>query len=433
MEENLIFERLVYGGEALARSASGAVVFVPGAIPGEEAKVKITETKSSFWRGEIIEILKPSPHRVTPPCPYVPGCGGCQWQHIDYPHQVEWKEKILEEQLWRADLSKNAHLGMPLPSPSPFNYRNRIQLKAQKTGQGYALGYYGAKSHQLADIEDCLIAHPIINKTLRAIRQALEGMVLPHNLFSLELTYGSADDSVLLALSWKGPLRPLVLLGEGLAGRIKDLAGLVVFREGGGIIKQWKKIIGATWIHQRAGDISYRQSFGSFFQVNMSAWNNLLNLVEAEVERPSWLAVDLYCGVGFFTLPLSKAFQRVLALEVNPLSGEDAVENCRRQGDKNIDIYRDNAENVGKYLNPGEKVDLIFLDPPRTGMSQRLVEALTKIGSQRLLYLSCNPSTLTRDLRKLTTQNYIIEKVYTLDPFPQTYHLEALASLKYKG
>ena len=433
LEETLTFERLIYGGEALARSSTGAVVFVPGAIPEEQAQVNITQTKGSFWRGEIAELLKPSPHRVIPPCPYVPACGGCQWQHIDYSHQVEWKGKILEEQLWRADLLKGAGLELPLASPAPFNYRVRVQLKVKKTAKGYTLGYYGVKSHQVVDLEACLVAHPAINKAIKEIRQALEGMVLPRELFSLELTYGSADDAVLMALSWEGPLRPLKGVGEGLAARVSSLAGIVVFREAGGIIRQWERVSGQTWVRQRVGDYTFRQSFGSFFQVNVSAWAQLLDLVVSETENPSWLAADLCCGVGFFTIPLAKVFQRVLALEINPLAQEDAEENCKKMKQKNIAVYRDTAENLRKYLNAGEEVDLIFLDPPRAGLSGRAVEELTKIGSKRLLYLSCNPSTLARDLQRLKAHGYTLDKVYPLDLFPQTYHLEALASMKYKG
>lgn len=432
-EEKLTFERLVYGGEALSRSASGAVVFVPGALPGEEARVKITQTKGSYWRGEIIELLQTSPHRIPPPCPYVPRCGGCQWQHIDYPHQVEWKGKILEEQLWRADLLKGARMVTPLASPSPFNYRARIQLKVQKTSNGFALGYYGAKSHRIVDIETCLIAHPAINRAIKEIRQTLQAMALPQELFSLEIIYGNAENSVLLALSGEGPLKPLIHVGKGLAGRVCNLAGVVVFREYGGIIKQWEKIVGQTWVKQKAGNYIFRQSFGSFFQVNLAAWGNLLKLVEEELKKPSWLAADLYCGVGFFTLPLAKNFQKVLALEINPFSWEDAVDNILQMKGENIIIQRDTAENLGKYLDPGAKVDLIFLDPPRTGLSGKVLEEIIKIGPKRLLYLSCNPSTLTRDLKKIITQSYTVDKVYTLDLFPQTYHIEALISMKYKG
>jgi 23S rRNA (uracil1939-C5)-methyltransferase len=369
----LLIEKLTMGGDGLGH-LEGMAIFVPFAAPGDLLKVRITQSKKKFCRAEIVAILQPGPSRVNPPCPQFGICGGCHLQHLSYSAQIAQKELILKESL-RGCLSKSTEWLPFQASPNPLHYRNRIQIKVDSSGR---LGFFAQNTHDLVPAENCLIAKKQINLALLQNRRSLSGP----SEYELSLTQSTSGDET-VSLTKRG------------------------------------------------------ESTNFFTQVN-SEVNSLI-----EKTLLAWLAdeefsfvIELFAGNGNFSIPILKRFKQI-SLVSGELSAPSVAAALKLAQSQNMSALRYrplaiDCTSLVRSLSPPEG-NVIFLDPPRSGLDLALIQYLPKLKPSRLFYLSCNPATLARDLqillKELPAKAYI-HRVQGFDMFPQTYHMECLVEVR---
>jgi 23S rRNA (uracil1939-C5)-methyltransferase len=422
----LTIDKLVYGGDGLARLPAdehgrGKAVFAPFVLSGERIEATITEEKSGFARARVGSILSASGYRVEPKCPYFRRCGGCHYQHATYEHQPQIKVDILRENLRRI---AKIELGSEIQvhASPPWNYRNRARLKVQ-TAPESAIGYHKFGSHELLPVRECPISSPLINKVLEALWQ---GGAFPSGLQEIEIFADAQDEHCVIELycspngdaddisGWLSSLRrncPLVL-------------GATVFRtEAANVTIHPEALLGQHELTYKTSSASYRISAGAFFQVNRFLVDELVQIVCGE--RAGQFALDLYSGVGLFSIVLARTFAQVIAVESSPISHAD----LRYNSPLNVKAVRATTEQFlskqGSKLNP----EFVVVDPPRAGLGKQAVQDLVRLAVPRLTYVSCDPATLARDLGPLLASGYRIEQTHLVDLFPQTYHVESVIQL----
>jgi len=437
----LTIEKMIYGGEGLARLSAddrgpGKAVFVPFVLPGEKVEATFCEQKPSFARAQADEILEASPRRIQPRCPYFQRCGGCHYQHTGYEHQLEIKAGILKENLRRiAKLELGTELVIH-PSP-PWNYRNRARLKVQITPE-FALGYFKFNSHELMPVQECPISSPSINRAIAAMWQLGRAGRVPSVIQEIEF-FANADDTELLAEVYCAAEigNAKEAFAAGLKDIVAEVVGVVFFegRHSRAEAHADPRRLGAsgaenlTYATKLA---SYRVSAGAFFQGNRHLTDELVNIVGGACPEQSrrdagvtGTALDLYAGVGLFSSVLNREFERVIAVESSPTSHADLLYNSPanvKAVRATTEQYLENA--VGK-LRP----ELVVVDPPRSGLGERVIRGLVKLNPPRVTYVSCDPATLSRDLGRLLSSGYRVEEAHLVDLFPQTYHLESVFHL----
>jgi 23S rRNA (uracil1939-C5)-methyltransferase len=426
----LSIEKLIYGGEGLARLAAdergpGKSVFVPFVLEGELVEALLTEQKPGFSRARLGSVIEASPLRTQPPCPYFQQCGGCHYQHTAYEHQREIKSAILRE-----TLKRTAKIDLPceleVHASPPWNYRNRTRLRIRATPE-FALGYYKFRSHDLLPIEQCPISSPLINQAIGALWLKGRAGEIPDSVREVELFANRADDELLLE----------VYCAHGTSGaeaetlceclrqclpEIKGVVGFEVSRPGQ--IDDPKKLAEAdeNFLLYQVGSHNYKVSAGAFFQVNRFLLDELVKIVTAGLS--GGLALDLYAGAGLFSTLLASGFAQVIAVEASQTSHGD----LRHNAPPEVKAVRATTE---QFLakGSGPRPDFIVADPPRGGLGENVVRSLVKVGTPRMTYVSCDPSTLARDLRALVSSGYRIERAHLLDLFPQTFHIESVFHL----
>jgi len=417
-------EKLIYGGEGLAHH-DGAAVFVPFVLPEERVLAAQVEQKKKFIRARVSEILEPSPQRVPPRCPHFTICGGCDYQHVPYEAQLTYKTEILRETLrrlgrieWTGEIT--AH-----PSP-PWNYRNRAQWKvrpldgaADKSKLG--IGYFRSNSTALCAVENCSILSPLLLKTLLALRDALAAGALPRELREIEAFADAEDAKLLLTATFAGFPSRIAEVAATIRRIAPELESLILHDPS----HDRMELDGPGYITYHAGGVAYRVGHFSFFQVNRFLVDELVREV-VDREEGGKLALDLFAGVGLFSLPLARRFERVIAVESNPAAARDLETNTG--GQSAIEARASDAERFLEKCK--DKLDLVVLDPPRAGMEKTALARLARIAPARISYVSCEPPTLARDLAALRDAGYEISGVHLFDLFPQTFHMEALVRLR---
>jgi 23S rRNA (uracil1939-C5)-methyltransferase len=390
-------EKLVYGGEALAR-VDGRVMLVPFALPGEEIDARLERGKGAVLRGREPRVLKGSAHRVTPACEYFGSCGGCHYQHAEYGYQLEQKSAILRETLRR--LGQISFSGeIKTVSGGPWGYRNRIQVHFDRG----KLGYRRAESHELCPIDHCPISSPKLNEVIGHLTIGIRHPQWPEFLRSLEIFTNETD----VQLS-------VIETGRPIAARFFEWCGEIIHG-----------VVPGSLDYRAAGE-SFRISRGAFFQVNRFLIDDLVKEVIGGYEGTR--AFDLYAGVGLFALPLSERFERVDAIERGRRAYEDLAWNAVGKSGTLFPLRALTEE----WLADAESApDLIVADPPRAGLGPATTRELFRIKAGRLVIVSCDPATLARDLKELTMA-YEIKRLTMLDLFPQTFHLETVAHLELK-
>ncbi len=386
-------EKLVYGGDGLAHVGSQAV-FVPQAAAGDFARIRIVECERNYARGVIEELLDPSPLRRTPPCPYFGACGGCQLQHLDYPAQLEAKASFVRESLRRIGaIEWDEEIGVR--SGPEFGYRSRAEIKVARDEDGSArIGYFRAGSREVCEVENCLILLPAANRELQRLHA--EGSLVPNDATRVYLTVG--DDEA------------IVTPANGEDGRATEFDSMGT-------------------AHQRIAGINYGFGVRSFFQGNRLLVEELIK--EAVGDASGKFAVDLYAGVGLFSLQLAKTFDQVCAVEGNKTAANHGVENARLNGLNNVRYEPISVEAWLKYKSAeAPRPDFALLDPPRAGAGVQVIERLAAMAAPALTYVSCDPATLARDLRLLIDYGYKIDSITALDTFPQTFHVETVVRLR---
>jgi 23S rRNA (uracil1939-C5)-methyltransferase len=387
-------EKLVYGGEGLAR-LNGRVVFTPFVLPGERILARARQEKPGLVRADTLEIRDAAPERVAAPCPYFGRCGGCHYQHAPYEYQLALKQRILVEELRR--LGKMEPPGeIPTVAAEPWGYRNRAQLHVEDG----RMGYRESRSHRLCPIDHCPISSPKLNEAIRALVLMMRDPRWPRFVRSIEVF----TDEQQVQINVLDTDRPV-------ARRFFDWCA----EEIPGVVP------GALDYEGR-----FRVSSNSFFQINRFLADRLVETALGDATGET--ALDLYAGVGLFSLPLAARFRRVTAVESGGGAVRDLQFNATRAGLENVHAEQRTAEEFLAGLN--QAPDFILLDPPRAGIGKPVVERLAALRPGRLTIVACDPATLARDLAALVAHGFRLEKVTLVDLFPQTFHLETVAELR---
>ena len=429
-ELQLPIEKLVYGGDGLGH-ADGNTVFVPYVLPGEEVRTEVKSRKKKLVWTKSPHILKADAARVEPVCPHFGTCGGCHYQHADYQTQVKLKTGILLETLsrmggvsWSGDVTP--HIAEPL------HYRNRAQW-AVRNANPRALGYFLPESNAIVPIDRCDVLSPGLARAFAQLQEIARNGSLPSEALEIEAFVDSADSKIALNVAFKEFTRPVAELQKLFQETVPSLHSLLLLDQK----KERFELSGPGYLLQQAGGYEFRVSHLSFFQVNRFLVEDLLNTVVAGAK--GHIALDLYAGVGFFTLPMSKTFSRVVSVDAN-LS---ATRNLRENADTADRSIVSQHVQVEEFLKTAtETPDFVVLDPPRAGLGQESAAKLADLGPKEIAYLSCDPSTLSRDLAVLlqtarkpaelaaAKHKYEIQSVDFFDLFPQTYHIETLVRLR---
>ncbi len=427
---HLKIEKLIYGGDGLARLPAdehgpGKTVFVPFVLEGEEVEATLAEQKPGFARASLDRVASSSTDRVQPGCSYFQRCGGCHYQHTSYEHQLKIKAEILRETLRRT-----AKVELPCelqvhPSPE-WGYRNRTRLKVQAAPK-FALGYYQPRSHKLLPIEKCPISSPLINRAIAAVWESGRAGAIPAAVRELELFADHADEALLIEAYGEPRTSPqdAEAAAEKLTGLMREVKGAAVFElppANQFVDPKRLAAFGKTTVVYATKLASYRVSAGAFFQANRFLLDELVNTVIGEASGQ--LALDLYAGVGLFSVPLRQSFAQVIAVEASQTSFADLRQNAGQE----VKAVR---ATTAQYLDQASGInpDLVVADPPRGGLGENVVRSLAKLGAARITYVSCDPSTLARDLRTLLGLGYRIAGAHLIDLFPQTYHIESVFHL----
>ena len=422
MPVQLKIEKLVYGGEGMGH-ADGVAVFVPFVAPGETVAVRLDAQKKKFARGRVEKFVETSPGRVAAPCPYFTRCGGCHYQHLPYDAQLAYKKEILLETLSRLG-GVRWNGPVEVHGSPPFGYRNRAQWKVRAARGETAIGYLEAGSQALCPVEQCPILSPRLEDTLARLRGVISRREILDGPAELEAFADGEDERILLGVS-------LADFGgktaDVLGGRLREAVPAIeslLLHDGS---RDRFELMGPGYLRYRVGERRYRVGHLSFFQVNRFLVETLAERATADARGR--LALDLYAGVGLFSLPLAGEFERVVAVEGNPAATRDLEDNARGApaGSSSIEVRTADAEDFLPRWN--ERPDLILLDPPRAGLSDAVREQLAALAAQEIRYVSCDPATLARDLKGLCAA-YDIAAVELFDLFPQSFHLETLVRLR---
>ena len=443
----LSIEKLIYGGDGLGRTPAGAdgrnmAVFVPFVLPGERVDVEIRQEKPGFARGSVTQLIEASPDRVEARCPYFRQCGGCQYQHIPYVRQLEFKAEILGETLQRiAKIELKSELR--LHASPPWNYRNRTRLQVQ-TAPEFALGYFRFGSHDFLPVRECPISSPLLNRAMARLLE-LRGLNCPTAVQEIEL-FADAADERLLAWAFCGreaDKRDLLRWAEGLERELPEIAGVTFLSSRHQPSKQTSKRqpeddapidskalaqSGAKSICYRTKSHEYQVSAGAFFQVNRYLIDELVSVVTGDARGD--VALDLYAGMGLFSAALARSFHHILGVEASQTAYGDLVQNVpanvKAVGARTEDYLKSDCLRSRPVR---KRPDLVVLDPPRTGAGKVVIRYLVELGAPRIRYVSCDPATLARDIAPLLAAGYHIEEAHLFDLFPQTFHIESVLML----
>lgn len=441
----LTIKRLGINGEGVGFFKKQAV-FVPGALPGEVIVAEATKVNNNFTEAKIKKIREKSPHRVAPPCPVYEECGGCQLQHLDYREQLREKRDIVVQAFERhtkfkiEDLDIRETIGME----HPWGYRNKSQLQVGRNDRKVLAGLYGINSHKLVDISNCMIQHLSTNKTTQVVKQLLEELNIPiYNerkrtgivrTIVTRVGFQSGQIQLVLVTAKRELPKRDILIAE-IKKRLPNVHSIIQNING----EKTSLIFGNETIHlegeeviqETLGDFSFELSARAFFQLNPIQTVKLYD----EVKKTAGLTgcekiVDAYCGVGTIGLWLAKGAAEIRGMDTIAESIEDARENAARHSIKNAKYVVGKAEYwLPKWEKEGWKPDVIIVDPPRIGCDQKFLETVLKLKPKRMIYVSCNPSTLAKDIQFLS-KVYKVNYIQPVDMFPHTSHVECCTLLK---
>ena len=429
-ELTLSIEKLIYGGDGLAHTEDNTV-FVPYVLPGEQVTAAVRTRKKKLLHAKLVEVKQAAAGRIIPKCGHFGVCGGCHYQHIEFAKQVEFKKEILRETLsrlggvpWTGEIQEHAS--------EPYGYRNRAQW-AFRDALPRAFGYFLPESAHILPIDSCPVLSPCLARAFGRLQDLARNNSLPPGILEVEAFVDSEDAKLALNIAFERFPKPAKSLAEEIKAALPELETLLLLDQS----KNRFDLTGPGYLTQKAGEFSFRVSHLSFFQVNRFLIEDLLKTVLQDAKGN--YVLDLYSGVGFFTLPLAKAFGRVSSVDANLAATRDLRTNAELAG---IEIVT-STEHVEEFLKKQQEIpDFVVLDPPRAGLGAETSARLANLGAPEIVYLSCDPSTLARDLAVLTgserkpttevvpTNRYEITKVDLFDLFPQTFHIETLVRLR---
>ena len=399
-------EKLVYGGMGLGKHL-GKVIFVPFSVPGDRLRVHRVEEKKTFIRAEIAQILKPGDGRVAPACPHFGKCGGCHLQQLEYLRQVETKRRILEETMHHR-FPETRELPITMNAcMQPLGYRSRARVQTRGTGEKASVGFFRHRSHVVEDIDNCPLLRPSLNEALSALRQ-----------FKIKVDLDASPQEMDMACSHEE--------GTWATARVGAEPGY------GGLPLLGTRRAEDVILRRKVGCFHYSVTASVFFQANDFMVLELAALVhELSANKGRDSALDLFAGVGLFSLPLASQFAKIVAVESSPEACRLCSSNASAAGFRNIQTVCTDAAAWMKSEGSAasNKFDLIVLDPPRSGAGTDVMEQINELAPATIIYVSCDPQTLSRDLACISSRAYRIDVVQGLDMFPQTFHFETVVRL----
>jgi 23S rRNA (uracil1939-C5)-methyltransferase len=431
-QQKLKIEKLIYGGWGLARLATpglhgSRVVFLPDVLPGEEVQAELFASRRHYAKARPIRILSPSPDRLNPLCPISGICGGCQLQHMNESSQMAYKQQTLVETIQR--------IGQLQVSPLPiirardsYHYRHRIQLKIEQTGRYPEIGFFRRESHHIVPLTGCPILHPALERMMEWLREAFQGgLSFLHHPTEIHLQYSSYTDQTLV-IFYADQIQQAGL--GGFFDRIDptlSIAGIIGYTG-----SRRRYVCGQSFLLHELKGMTFRISDQTFAQPNWSM-NELMTdeVLKFAQLKGQEIVLELYSGMGNFSLLLAKQAKRAIAMESHAQAVRDAKYNAGVNQVRNIAFHCCNVKKgLAKLSKRSPHLDLIMLDPPRQGIGRDVLQWISNLHSPRILYLSCDPTTLARDLTILRQYGYRLDRLQPFDLLPQTYHLEALAEFR---
>lgn len=438
MKNEIKIETLVYGGNGLGRQ-NGKVVFVPLTAPGDKVEFDPKKEKKGYIEGELVNIVEPSPLRREPPCPVFGECGGCSWQHLPYEEQLKAKENIFTETMWRLGTVDRENILPIIAAPSELNYRNRAQFKARVVEGKFHAGFYKRQSHLVIDIKSCPLMSPLINLIFAKLKENLSDAALKDKVSQIDISVDDIDKRGMVTLHLiSDPTKADKKFARESLSDTEGMDGLF-FRHG-------RKPVTTKIFLKNDAPLGYSLdvkeeglelvfSPGGFTQVNYIQNKRLVQEAVEIAARPGkdkiGKVLDLYCGIGNFSLPLAKFSKEVIAIENYAKAIEDGKNNAKKNGINNCRFIAGNALKEIYNIDLNE-IDVALIDPPREGAA-KVMKRLAEYNVPKIIYVSCNPTTLARDLRYLTRNGYTIVSSRPIDLFPQTWHIESITVAEKKG
>lgn len=426
-------------GEGIAKP-DGFPLFIPGALTGEICKIQIVKLAKSYGFGKLLQVLSPSDARIEPPCPVYKMCGGCSLQHMTRSAQLSWKrDRVLEA--FRHIGGMETEVAQVETDGEAFGYRNKIQMPVAMTEKGISAGFYAAHSHRIVPAENCLLQSARTSRIIRAVllwmeENGVSGYDEKTHSGEVRHIYVREGDgeSVMVSIVTRSAKlsRKEALIDAMQKEGVTTLLQNINPDKTNVILGDKTKILYGTGVVPKTlGDITFRVSHHSFFQVNAPMAQRLFEKGLSLLGDISGKTVfDLYSGIGSISLFMAKAAKKVIGVEIVPEAVRDATENARRNGFDNAFFYAGDAFEVTKnLLDSGEHADIAVVDPPRKGCSAELLDLLLYMRPEKILYISCNPATLARDVKFLGEHGYAAGTVYPFDLFPNTSHVESVVKL----
>jgi len=416
-------EKLVHGGSGLARLESGQAVFVPGVLPGERVRIEIRRKRKGFLEANLVEVITPSKDRISPPCNGEKQCTGATWPYISYPAQLAFKQEILLDTLARiGGITPKRPLPV-IPSPRIDHYRLRTQFNVRTSGGKQRIGFFRQGSYDLIEVDDAFLINPLINKTLKGVRMLADR--LPP-LAEIHINATPSGEVHLLLFSEQDTLPPLEAFFTDLGKAVPEVIGISGFANR-------KKVfaLGRNQLVLELGGLKLLATEGNFFQVN---WEQNANMVRTVLDFAALAGgetvLDLYCGIGNFSLPLAQKAKAVIGIESGYAAIDDAKANAALNNITNAEFIADDLQKGLKTLIQRKmRSEVIVLDPPRAGATLKTLERVLAFVPQKIVYVSCNPATLARDLKFFHLFGFRLDRLQPLDMFPYTYHIECVAEM----
>ncbi len=432
-------EKAVNGGYGLSRTEDGKVVLIEGAYPGEEVLVRVKREKKDLIFATALRVLKPSPFRREPKCKYFGKCGGCQFMNLNYEEQLKVKESIVRE-AFRRSFGRDLDIREIVPSDGEYGYRTKIELTAI-SGRRIKLGMRMKNSHELVPIERCEVAPKRANEVIQTLPDILTALKVPAYNFSRRegvlkhviIRYAFSTDQTMVIFVTKtesfkwGKLVSKILLRN--LPWIHSVIQVMNFRDDVVLRGPYKTLHGEGVITETFDWEEFQIPPTAFFQSNYNVARKLMNAVFDSLNlKGNEVVLDLYSGVGLLSLRISSVAKRVIGVEKSRVAVKAAKANANINGRRNVRFLEGDVLKVLKGYD--DKVDVVVLDPPRSGAGKKVMKEIVRLGPRKIVYVSCEPSTLVRDLKVLESTEYSIEFVKPFDMFPQTFHVENMAVLK---
>lgn len=442
-EIEVVFEDLTHDGAGVAK-VDGYPLFIKNGLPGEKARIKVIKANKNYGIGRLLELYEKSPYRVDIPKEEAPKYGGCQLAHISYTGQLKYKENQVRQALARIGKIEGARIHPIIGMDNPWHYRNKAQVPVGEKDGKLVAGFFKPRTHEILDADESVIQLPAVNEAVRAVKEICRELRIPaydeehHSgvLRHIMARYGRETGELMVVLITRTAELPhQKKLVDAIVSRLKQVKSIVHNvnpRRTNVILGERTKVLwGNEAIYDKIGDVKFAISALSFYQVNPVQTKVLYDkALEYAGLNGNESVIDAYCGIGTISLFLAQKARKVFGVEVVPEAIEDAKRNAALNGITNVQFEAGAAETViPKWYEAGNKADVLVVDPPRKGCDEALLKTILEMKPQKVVYVSCNPATLARDLRFLETGGYRTVEVQPVDMFPHTTHIECVSQL----